>query len=81
VRKGLPPILVLHGDQDTTVPYEQSVMLVKALKTAGDDAELITVHEGNHLFTLQEMADVWPRIFQWLKKRKILLSAVSPLPA
>ncbi len=71
VRKGLPPILVLHGDADPTVPYEQSVTLVKALKGAGDDAELITVPEGRHGFTPAEMAQLWPRIFRWLKKHKI----------
>jgi len=71
VRKGLPPILVLHGDADATVPHEQSVALVKALKSAGDDAELITVPGGGHGFTPVEMENLWPRIFQWLKKRKI----------
>ncbi len=71
VRKGLPPILVLHGDADATVPYEQSVALVKALKSASDDAELITVPGGHHGFTPADMDNLWPRIFQWLKKRKI----------
>ncbi len=71
VRKGLPPILVLHGDADTTVPYEQSVALVKALKNAGDEAELITVPAGQHGFTPAEMDQLWPQIFQWLKKRKV----------
>jgi acetyl esterase/lipase len=71
VRKGLPPILALHGDADATVPYQQSVSLVKALKNAGDDAELITVPGGQHGFTPAEMEQLWPQIFQWLKKRKI----------
>lgn len=71
VRKRLPPILVLHGDADPTVPYEQSVTLVKALKNAGDDATLITVPGGKHGFTSEEMNQLWPQIFQWLKKRKI----------
>ncbi len=71
VRKGLPPILVLHGDADPTVPYEQSAALVKALKGAGDDAELITVPDGRHGFTPAEMEQLWLRIFRWLKKHKI----------
>jgi acetyl esterase/lipase len=71
VRKGLPPILVLHGDEDPTVPYEQSVALVKALKVAGGDAELITVPGGRHGFTPAEMDQLWPQIFRWLKKHKI----------
>jgi acetyl esterase/lipase len=71
VRKGLPPILVLHGDADSTVPYEQSVALVKALRNANDDAMLITVPGGQHLFTPAEMDQLWPQIFQWLKKHKV----------
>lgn len=71
VRKGLPAILVLHGDADPVVPYEQSVALVKALKNAGDDAELITVPGGKHDFTPAEMDQLWPQIFKWLKKRKV----------
>jgi len=71
VRKGLPPVLVLHGDQDPVVPYQQSVALVKALKSAGDDADLITVPAGQHGFTPAQMDQLWPQIFQWLKKRKV----------
>jgi len=71
VRKGLPPILSLHGDADPTVPYAQSVNLIKALKGAGGDAELITVPAGRHGFTPQEMDQLWPEIFKWLKKHKI----------
>jgi acetyl esterase/lipase len=71
VRKGLPPILAIHGDADQTVPYGQSVQLIKALKAAGDDAELITVPGGKHGFPPEEMNKLWPQIFKWLKKRKI----------
>jgi acetyl esterase/lipase len=58
IRRGLPPILSIHGDAD-----DQSVRLTKALKDAGDDAELITVPD--------EISKLWPQIFKWLKKRKI----------
>jgi len=71
VRKGLPPILSIHGDADPTVPYEQSVRLTKELKAAGDHAELITVPGGKHGFPPEEMIKLWPQIFKWLKKEKI----------
>lgn len=71
VRKGLPPILALHGDADPVVPYAQSVNLTKAIRAAGGDAELITVPDGRHGFTPMQMNDLWPRIFKWLKKHKI----------
>ena len=71
VRKGLPPMLVIHGDADRMVPYDQSVRLVKALKDAHNDAELITVTGGQHGFPPDEMNTLWPKIFKWLKKHKI----------
>jgi acetyl esterase/lipase len=75
VRKGLPPVLALHGDADETVPYDQSVRLIKALKAAGDDAELITVPGGKHGFGNQHesMDKVLPQVFKWLKKHKVAL--------
>jgi acetyl esterase/lipase len=71
VRKGLPAILAIQGDADPVVPYVQSVRLTNALKIAGDDTELITVPEGKHGFTPDEMEKLWPQIFKWLKKRKV----------
>jgi acetyl esterase/lipase len=71
VRKGLPPVLSIHGDADPVVPYEQSVRLTKELKAAGDQAELITVPGGEHGFPPKEMSQLWPQIFKWLKKHKI----------
>jgi acetyl esterase/lipase len=71
VRKGLPPVLSIHGDADPVVPYEQSVRLTKELKAAGDQAELITVPGGEHGFPPKEMSRLWPQIFKWLKKHKI----------
>jgi len=71
VRKGLPPILTIHGDADPVVPYEQSVKLTKELKGAGVDTELITVSGAKHGLSDDQMATLWPQIFKWLKKRKI----------
>jgi acetyl esterase/lipase len=71
VRKGLPPILALHGDADPLVPYGQSVNLTKAIRSAGGDAELVTVPAGKHGFTPEQMDTLWPQIFKWLKRHKI----------
>lgn len=45
-----PPTLLLHGDADTDVPYEQSVMMAAALARAGVEHDLITVRGGGHGF-------------------------------
>jgi dipeptidyl aminopeptidase/acylaminoacyl peptidase len=72
VRKGLPPVLAIHGDADPTVPYDQSVSLVKALRTAGNQADLITVPGGEHGFAVEQMSKLWPDVFKWLKKHKVI---------
>ena len=73
VRKGLPPILTIHGDADETVPYEHGVKLTKALRDAGADAELVSVPQGHHGFpkaTEDQIYehDIWP----FLKKHGVM---------
>lgn len=43
-----PPFLVVHGNQDPLVPYQQSVLLVNALLVAGVDVAFYTVIGGGH---------------------------------
>ncbi len=45
-----PPTLFLHGDKDTDVPYEQSLMMYEALRKAGIQTELVTVSGADHVF-------------------------------
>jgi acetyl esterase/lipase len=45
-----PPTLLLHGDQDTDVPYEQSVMMTQALRAGGVEHQLVTIRGGGHGF-------------------------------
>jgi acetyl esterase/lipase len=45
-----PPTMLLHGDQDTDVPYEQSVIMAEALARAGVEHRLLTIPEGGHGF-------------------------------
>jgi acetyl esterase/lipase len=43
-----PPVFMVHGDADPTVPYQQSVDLYKQLKAAGVKTEFVTVPGGLH---------------------------------
>jgi len=73
VRKGLPPILTIHGDADQTVPYEHGVRLVKALRDIGDDAELVSVPQGEHGFPKATVDEVYERsIWPFLRKHGVL---------
>lgn len=48
VRKGLPPIITIHGDQDDVIPYSQSVRLHQALDKAGVNNQLVTFRGQKH---------------------------------
>ena len=45
-----PPTLLLHGDMDTDVPYQQSVLMAQELSRQGIENELITIQDGPHGF-------------------------------
>jgi acetyl esterase/lipase len=45
-----PPTLLLHGDQDTDVPYEQSVLMAEELAARGIENDLITMAGQGHCF-------------------------------
>lgn len=51
-----PPTLLLHGDQDTDVPYQQSVMMSEALTERSIENKLITMRDSGHGFDGDERA-------------------------
>jgi dipeptidyl aminopeptidase/acylaminoacyl peptidase len=42
------PILVIHGKDDTVVPYNQSVQFVRAMQAAGKPVEFVTLAGEDH---------------------------------
>ena len=57
VSKAAAPFLIMHGDQDKTVPISQSETFAEALKKAGADVTFVVVKGGKHggaLFTNAE---------------------------
>jgi acetyl esterase/lipase len=45
-----PPTMLLHGDEDTDVPYDQSVMMARAFADAAVAHHLLTIPGGAHGF-------------------------------
>jgi dipeptidyl aminopeptidase/acylaminoacyl peptidase len=45
------PVLLIHGDKDTVVPFEQSQHMADAMKAAGKPVELVTLIDENHYLT------------------------------
>ena len=69
VRSGLPPILTVHGDADTTVPYQHAVRLHEALNKAGVTNQLLTIPGGRHgNFTPEERTKIYSTIREFLAK-------------
>ncbi|MBI2185657.1 MAG: alpha/beta hydrolase [Acidobacteria bacterium] len=76
VRPGLPPTLVIHGDADPVVPYDQAVRVVGALKKAGVTAELFTVPGGRHgNFPREHVLRAWSAIEAFLMKNGLMKGA------
>jgi dipeptidyl aminopeptidase/acylaminoacyl peptidase len=48
VRAGLPPLLIIHGAEDETVPAEISTRFHAALLDAGAPCELIIYADAGH---------------------------------
>lgn len=72
VRAGLPPVLMIHGDADPTVPYQHSVRLKAALDNAGVPNEFFTVPGGKHGgFSPDENVKVYGAIRAFLKKHNL----------
>jgi acetyl esterase/lipase len=48
VSKDDPPFLIMHGDEDKTVPFSQSELLAEALKNAGVEVTLTRIEGAGH---------------------------------
>jgi dipeptidyl aminopeptidase/acylaminoacyl peptidase len=48
VSANAPPTLLIHGDADPLVPFQQSVAMETALRTAGVPVKLVAVPGGVH---------------------------------
>jgi acetyl esterase/lipase len=73
VRPGLPPIFMVQGDQDPTVPYSHSVRLKAALDKADVPNELLTIPGGKHgNFTPAERVRIHAATREFLAKHHLL---------
>jgi pimeloyl-ACP methyl ester carboxylesterase len=48
------PVLLVAGSDDTTVPYEQSTAMERALKAAGRPVQLVTLDDEDHYLSTPE---------------------------
>lgn len=73
VRKGekLPPFLLIHGDDDEQVPYEQSVRFQKLMQDTGNSCDLIKIPKGRHGMGNwdKQGSNYKTQMIDWLKQR------------
>jgi acetyl esterase/lipase len=69
VRPGLPPIITIHGDSDTTVPYDEAVRMHQALAKVNVPNQLVTIPGGKHgNFTPEQRDKIYLTIREFLGK-------------
>lgn len=67
VTENAPPILSIHGDLDSVIPYRQSEALHRALDEAKVNNQLLTLTGGKHLgFTDAQFQHINEQIFSFL---------------
>ncbi len=59
-----PPILIIQGVKDTTVPESQSIELYNKLTAAGDQTQLILVQNMGHMFVQVGSEPINPSLAQ-----------------
>lgn len=63
-----PPVLLVHGDLDTRVPTEQSLLLHDALAALGKPTSLLLVPGAQHGFTVEQEAVARPVVDEFLTR-------------
>ncbi|HOZ84335.1 MAG TPA: alpha/beta hydrolase [Niabella sp.] len=76
VTKETPTTLLIHGDNDKTVPSLNSLVFYQALHAAGVPASIHIFPYGGHGYTVNKnpgTATMWPSIaMEWLKEMKMI---------
>ena len=72
VRAGLPPVITIHGDKDSVVPYSHATRLKEALDKVNVPNKLHTVKNGDHgMFELKDYISAFEDIWTFLKENKV----------
>jgi len=62
------PVLLVHGDRDTRVPTEQSLLLHDSLAALGKETSLLLVPGAEHGFTAEQEAVARPVVDEFLER-------------
>ncbi|MEW5979721.1 MAG: alpha/beta hydrolase [Acidobacteriota bacterium] len=72
ITRDYPPTLLLHGDQDTDVPFQQSAEMSAELKRVGVQQEFVPIRGGEHGFDRKaedpQTLHAFDRVIAFLKR-------------
>lgn len=69
VTKDAPPFLIIHGDNDHTVPFSQGEILHDKLEEAGADVKLLVLEGADHADMPFFQKELWERITAFFKEK------------
>lgn len=69
VTKDAPPFLIIHGDNDHTVPFSQGEILHDKLEEAGADVKLLVLEGADHADMPFFQRELWERITAFFKDK------------
>ncbi len=75
-----PPLLMIHGDRDRTVPLQQSQVLLDRYQREGLPVELV-VHAGGGHSEWPGILDDYPAVWRWFDRHLGRLESVEAAPA
>ena len=64
----MPPVLILHGEQDRVVPVSEAIHLQRLLERAGTPYEMKLYPDAGHGFNGLQLLDAGRRTIQFLRK-------------
>ena len=80
-KAGAPPVLILHGDADTTVDISESHHLEAALRAAKIPHEFLIVKGGVHTFDLRPKGQGWTSTaVRWEQGQEVVQTEHSNTP-
>lgn len=69
VTKDAPPFLIIHGDNDHTVPFSQGEILHDKLEEVGADVKLLILEGADHADMPFFQRELWERITAFFKDK------------
>lgn len=71
VTKDAPPFLILHGNNDHTVPFSQGEALYNKLEEAGCDVTLLEIKDADHADLQFFQREIWQCIICFFKENLV----------